>query len=114
MSSQRSAWMALSVFFFFSSRRRHTRSLCDWSSDCALPISATEPGTLGHNRDGTFTDVTERSGLGRGGWASAVAVGDYNNDGFDDLFVTYWGQNLLDRKYVVYGKSVDLGGRPII
>ncbi len=48
-----------------------------------------------NNRDGTFTDVTDKSGLGRTGWASAVAVGDYNNDGFDDLFVTYWGQNVL-------------------
>jgi hypothetical protein len=50
-----------------------------------------------NNRDGTFTDVTERAGLRRTGWASAVAVGDYNNDGFDDLFVTYWGQNVLYR-----------------
>ncbi len=50
-----------------------------------------------NNRDGTFTDVTERAGLTRTGWASAVAVGDYNNDGFEDLFVTYWGQNVLYR-----------------
>ena len=50
-----------------------------------------------NNRDGTFTDVTEKAGLHRTGWASAVAVGDYNNDGFDDLFVTYWGQNVLYR-----------------
>ena len=48
-----------------------------------------------NNRDGTFTDVTEKAGLRRNGWASAVAVGDYDNDGFDDLFVTYWGQNVL-------------------
>ena len=48
-----------------------------------------------NNRDGTFTDVTEKSGLGRGGWASSVAIGDYDNDGFDDLFVTYWGSNVL-------------------
>ena len=48
-----------------------------------------------NNRDGTFTDITEKAGLGRSGWASAVAVGDYNNDGFDDLFVTYFGQNVL-------------------
>ena len=50
-----------------------------------------------NNRDGTFTDVTEKSGLSRTGWASAVAVGDYNNDGLDDLFVTYWGENVLYR-----------------
>ena len=50
-----------------------------------------------NNRDGTFSDVTEKAGLHRTGWASAVTVGDYNNDGFDDLFVTYWGQNVLYR-----------------
>jgi hypothetical protein len=50
-----------------------------------------------NNRDGTFTDVTEKAGLTRSGWASAVAVGDYNNDGFEDLFVTYWGRNVLYR-----------------
>ena len=48
-----------------------------------------------NNRDGTFTDVTEKAGLQRTGWVSAVCVGDYDNDGFDDLFVTYWGQNVL-------------------
>jgi enediyne biosynthesis protein E4 len=50
-----------------------------------------------NNRDGTFTDVTEKAGLLRTGWASAVTVGDYNNDGFEDLFITYWGQNILYR-----------------
>ena len=50
-----------------------------------------------NNRDGTFTDVTDQAGLRRTGWASSVAVGDFNNDGFDDLFVTYWGQNVLYR-----------------
>ena len=50
-----------------------------------------------NNRDGTFTDVTEHAGLRRGGWASAVTVGDYNNDGWEDLFVTYYGQNVLYR-----------------
>jgi hypothetical protein len=48
-----------------------------------------------NNRNGTFTDVTEEAGLKRSGWASAVCVGDYDNDGFDDVFVTYWGQNAL-------------------
>ena len=50
---------------------------------------------LRNNRDGTFTDVTRRAGLGRSGWAQGVCVGDYDNDGRDDLFVTYWGQNVL-------------------
>jgi enediyne biosynthesis protein E4 len=48
-----------------------------------------------NNHDGTFTDVTEKSGLGDVGWASGVCVGDYNNDGFEDLFCTYFGQNKL-------------------
>ncbi len=48
-----------------------------------------------NNRNGTFTDVTEQAGLKRSGWASAVCVGDYDNDGYDDLFITYWGQNVL-------------------
>ena len=50
-----------------------------------------------NNRDGTFTDVTEKAGLTRTGWAMGVTVGDYNNDGFEDIFVTYWGQNVLYR-----------------
>jgi hypothetical protein len=50
-----------------------------------------------NNRDGTFADVTEKAGLLKTGWASAVCIGDYDNDGFDDLFVTYYGQNVLYR-----------------
>jgi enediyne biosynthesis protein E4 len=48
-----------------------------------------------NNRDGTFTDVTEKAGLKRSGWGQGVCVGDYDNDGFDDLFVTYFGKNVL-------------------
>jgi len=48
-----------------------------------------------NNRNGTFTDVTAKAGLVRTGWASAVTVGDYDNDGFDDLFITYYGHNVL-------------------
>jgi enediyne biosynthesis protein E4 len=48
-----------------------------------------------NNRDGTFTDVTEKAALIHCGWGQGVCVGDYDNDGFDDLFVTYWGKNVL-------------------
>jgi hypothetical protein len=51
-----------------------------------------------NNRDGTFTDVTKGTGLEhKTGWGQACCVGDYNNDGNDDLFVTYYGQNVLYR-----------------
>jgi enediyne biosynthesis protein E4 len=57
------------------------------------------PGVTNHlyknNRDGTFTEVTKKAGLLRAGWASSVTVGDYDNDGYDDLFVTYYGHNVL-------------------
>jgi enediyne biosynthesis protein E4 len=48
-----------------------------------------------NNRDGTFTDVTAKSGLGVSGWQTGVCVGDYDNDGWDDLFCCFWGHNLL-------------------
>ncbi len=48
-----------------------------------------------NNRDGTFADVTQRSGLGRAVWASGITVADYDNDGFEDIFISCWGQNLL-------------------
>jgi enediyne biosynthesis protein E4 len=50
-----------------------------------------------NNRDGTFTDVTAKAHLTREGWACGVTVGDYDNDGFEDIFVTYYGENALYR-----------------
>ncbi len=48
-----------------------------------------------NNRDGTFTDVTAKAGLIHSGWGQGVCIGDYDNDGFEDLFVTYFGKNVL-------------------
>jgi len=48
-----------------------------------------------NNRNGTFTDVSQKAGLARSVWASGVTVGDYDNDGYDDIFVTCWGQSIL-------------------
>jgi hypothetical protein len=50
-----------------------------------------------NNRDGTFTDVTRKAGLFRTGYSFGVAVGDFNNDGFEDIFITGWEQNVLYR-----------------
>ncbi|HEY8151042.1 MAG TPA: CRTAC1 family protein [Vicinamibacteria bacterium] len=56
------------------------------------------PSRLYRNRgDGTFADVTDRSGLHRRGWGQGVCAGDYDNDGRVDLFVTYYGQSVLYR-----------------
>ncbi len=48
-----------------------------------------------NNRNGTFTDVTEKANLKISGWGSSVTIGDYDNDGSEDLFLTYYGQNVL-------------------
>jgi hypothetical protein len=48
-----------------------------------------------NNGDGSFTDVTQKSGIARTGWGQSVAVADYDNDGFDDIFISYFGRNAL-------------------
>ncbi len=56
------------------------------------------PGALYHNnRNGTFTDVTAKAGIGKPCWAMGGAVGDYNNDGWPDIYVTCLGANVLYR-----------------
>ena len=48
-----------------------------------------------NNHDGTFTDVTAKAGLTATGWGQGVCVGDYDNDGWEDVYVTYYGKNRL-------------------
>src|SRR5947209_7924776 len=50
-----------------------------------------------NRRDGSFEDVTARAGLAASGWGQGVCAGDYDNDGHEDLFVTYYGRNRLYR-----------------
>ncbi|MSR48043.1 MAG: CRTAC1 family protein [Planctomycetes bacterium] len=52
---------------------------------------------LANRGDGTFEDVSDAAGVGDDGWSFGCAVGDYDNDGFDDLFVCNWGSDRLLR-----------------
>jgi hypothetical protein len=61
------------------------------------PGSAPTNRLYRNRRNGTFEDVTDAAGLRRTGWASSVCAGDYDNDGWTDLFVTYYGRNVLYR-----------------
>jgi len=61
------------------------------------PVEGATNRLYKNNRDGTFTDVTAKAGVQHQGWCFGVTVGDYNNDGFDDLFITAWPQNMLYR-----------------
>ncbi len=63
-----------------------------------FPEGAAPTHQLYRNRhDGTFVRVTREAGLDGSGWGQGVCAGDYDNDGFIDLFVTYYGQNRLYR-----------------
>jgi hypothetical protein len=66
-------------------------------SDFFTPDQPLRNALYHNNRDGTFTDVTEKAGVAGGGYGMGVAVGDYNNDGFPDLFVSQYGRSILYR-----------------
>src|SRR5215831_4275940 len=72
----------------------------DYDNDGSLDIFLVNGQTLGgntsplptnrllhNNRDGTFSDVTQKAGLVRTGWGQGVCIGDYDNDGYEDLFI---------------------------
>ncbi|HEX3435248.1 MAG TPA: VCBS repeat-containing protein, partial [Pseudacidobacterium sp.] len=61
-----------------------------------LPEGAPPTNHLYHNNhDGTFTDVTAKAGLTATGWGQGVCVADYDNDGWEDIYITYYGKNRL-------------------
>src|SRR5688572_22217093 len=63
-----------------------------------FPAGSEPIAHLYRNRgNATFEDITVSAGLVQHGWGQGACVGDYDGDGFDDLFVTYWGQNRLFR-----------------
>lgn len=66
-------------------------------SDFWTPSKPIRNALYKNNRNGTFTDVTEKAGVGGGTFGMGVAVGDYNGDGFPDLFVTAYGRTILYR-----------------
>jgi hypothetical protein len=59
------------------------------------PNNAASNRLYRNNHDGTFSDVTAKAGLTATGWGQGVCVGDYDNDGWEDLYVTYYGKNRL-------------------
>ena len=92
--------------------------LLNGSRRSGLPAGASASNRLyRNNRDGTFTDVTRQAGLERTGWASGVCIGDFDNDGFDDLFITYRGENALyrnngDGTFEDVTREASVGGKP--
>jgi hypothetical protein len=75
-----------------------TRLAEDQRRDATFPAGEAPSNRLYRNRrDGTFVDVTDQLGLRRTGWASGVCAGDYDADGWLDLFITYYGHNVLYR-----------------
>jgi enediyne biosynthesis protein E4 len=93
----------------------------DWPGHTSTPLIASKPqrSTLRlyhNNRNGTFSDVTRSAGLDVEMYGMGVAVGDYNNDGFPDIFITCVGQSRLFRNtgkgtFVDATKSSGIAGR---
>src|SRR5689334_10769895 len=65
--------------------------------DIFTPTQPLRNALYRNNRDGTFTDVTEKAGVPGAGYGMGVAVGDYNSDGFPDMYVTQYGRSILYR-----------------
>lgn len=64
-------------------------------SDFFTPAKPLKNALYHNNHDGTFTDVTDKAGVGGGTFGMGVAVGDYDGDGWPDLYITSYGRNIL-------------------
>src|ERR1700751_2189443 len=64
-------------------------------ADFYTPSTPLRNALYRNNRDGTFTDVTGKAGVGAGGYGMGVAVGDYDGDGFPDMYVTQYDRSIL-------------------
>ena len=89
-------WKRPAAASLFTTTTTTAGSIFSWSTARAWKAFAAGQEPTSHlfknNRDGTFTDVTAKAGVGHAGWGQGVCVGDYDNDGYEDLFVTYFGQ----------------------
>lgn len=97
--------------FYLPETTGHGAAFLDYDSDGWMDIYLVNSGACDffapktplrnalyrNNRDGTFTDITEKAGVSGAGYGMGVAVGDYNNDGFPDLFVTGYNRCILYR-----------------
>src|SRR6185503_15203546 len=86
----------VALFDFDGDGRLDIYLVNSYTVEAALAKRPRPPAALYRNRgDGTFEDVAAKAGVADPGWAMGVAVGDYDNDGFDDLYVTCFGPNRL-------------------
>jgi hypothetical protein len=86
------------AFFDFDNDGRLDVFLVNGTTLEGFPPGQEPVNHLYRNRgDGTFEDVTRRAGLAHSGWGQGVCAGDYDNDGFEDLYVTSYGQDRLYR-----------------
>src|SRR2546427_2311384 len=96
--------LCIVFFFFFSSRRRHTRFDCDWSSDVCSSDLGRRRELLDRDRESACEEDARRE-------REQEEQNPEENDARSQLALSC---ERLDRKSVVWGKSVDLGGRRII